>query len=158
MNIRVAGIVRESIVDGEGIRLAVFTQGCPHKCLGCHNPETWSIFGGKTMYTDEILSMLSSNPILSGITLTGGEPFMQIEACADLAKATHEMGKTVWVYTGYTLEHLQSNHRTMDLLEHTDVLVDGPFILEKKTLDLPFRGSSNQRIIPLRDGKPEVIK
>lgn len=158
MKIEIAGIVRESIVDGEGIRFVVFVQGCPHHCPGCHNPETHDVGRGRVVDTCYLIGLLDGNPMLSGVTLSGGEPFLQSAACAEIARAAHRMGKNVWAYSGWVLEELQEMPSAAALLSEVDVLVDGPFVLEKKTLDLPFRGSSNQRIIPLRDGKPEVGK
>ena len=148
MEIRIFGIAEDSIVDGPGLRLAVFTQGCPHHCPGCHNPDSHDPEGGRMGTTEEILEMLDDNPLLDGITLSGGEPFLQPEPCRLLAEATHERGLNVWCYTGYTYEALLGSgpaHRA--LLDAVDVLVDGPFVLEKRSLELKFRGSSNQRLI-----------
>lgn len=151
MELRIAGIEPESIVDGPGFRLAVFAQGCPHHCPGCHNPQTHPFEGGKIMYTDELLAMLDKNPLLRGVTLSGGEPFCQPEAMAQLARQTHQRGKDVVCFTGYTLEQLlemdDSNIRA--LLEQVDILIDGPYIEEQRDLTLLFRGSSNQRLIDL---------
>ena len=104
MNIRIAGTVGDSIVDGPGLRLTVFTQGCPHCCPGCHNPETHDPAGGHDADTGEILAALARNPLASGVTLSGGEPFCQPAACLDIARGAHALGKNVWTYTGYTLE------------------------------------------------------
>ena len=148
MEIRLAGLVDDSIVDGPGLRLAVFTQGCPHHCPHCHNPQSHPFDGGEIRKTEEILDIARDNILLDGITLSGGEPFVQAAACAELAHGAHEAGLNVWCYTGYVYEELlagPSEWRT--LLENVDVLVDGPFVWEKKTLDKRFRGSSNQRIL-----------
>jgi anaerobic ribonucleoside-triphosphate reductase activating protein len=129
----------------------VFTQGCPHHCEGCHNPESHDPEGG-TLYTlDEVEKRFSANPLLSGITLSGGEPFMQPAACAELARRAHEKGLDVWTYTGSTLEqHQQSDDPAVHaLLNETDVLVDGPFILAQRSLELLYCGSKNQRIIDM---------
>lgn len=151
MDIRIANIIEDSIVDGPGLRLTVFTQGCPHHCKGCHNPSTFDPEGGSLISIDEILKRIRENPLLSGITLSGGEPFLQSEPLAMLAKAVKEMGLTVYTYTGFTLEKLQAgfneNPAWKELLYYTDVLIDEPFILEERTLSLPFRGSRNQRLI-----------
>ena len=148
MNIRIAGITNDSVVDGLGIRLTVFTQGCPHHCPGCHNPQSHDFEGGEVYDTDAILEMAQDNFLLDGITLSGGEPFAQAEACAEIAKGAHAIGLNVWCYTGYTYEALLNNNAAFrSLLENIDILVDGPFILEQRTLDAKFRGSSNQRII-----------
>lgn len=153
MLIRVAGITRDSIVDGPGLRLAVFTQGCPHDCDGCHNPQTHRFDGGRLIDTSEIIAMMEGNPLLSGITLTGGEPFCQPEACVELARAAQERGLTVWTYTGYLYEDLilvRGSIAVRRLLRLTDVLVDGPYIEELRTLDIQFRGSRNQRLIDVK--------
>ncbi len=154
MIIRIAGTVDDSIVDGPGLRFAIFTQGCPHSCPGCHNPDTHSFDGGKTVDTQEIINQFSQNPLLDGITLSGGEPFCQPEACLELARAAHEKGLTVWCYTGYVLEQLLQAHdpARMALLEEIDVLVDGPFIQAEKSLELKWRGSKNQRIMKMDGG------
>ncbi len=149
--LRIAGIENESIVDGPGFRLAVFAQGCPHHCPGCHNPQTHPFEGGKLVDTDQLLDMLTANPLLSGITLSGGEPFCQPEAFALLAQQTHEKGKHVMCYTGYTLDQLLASEDTAirSLLEHIDILVDGPYLEAQRDLTLQFRGSANQRLIDL---------
>jgi len=148
MNIRLAGIVDESIVDGPGFRLAVFTQGCPHHCPGCHNPNTHDFDGGKEERTENIIERMRDNVLLDGITLTGGEPFCQPKACAELAREAHLIGLNVWSYSGYTFEELLNGKpEWQELLAEIDVLVDGRFLLEKRTLECRFRGSSNQRLI-----------
>lgn len=147
MKIRIAGIVEESIVDGTGIRYAIFMQGCLRKCKGCQNPATHDINGGRIVDTVELLDAVRKNPLLSGITLTGGEPLLQIDAAIELARETKNLGLNVWCYTGYTLEEITDSAR--ELLKYVDVLVDGPFVEELRDLELEFRGSSNQRIIDL---------
>jgi len=148
MKIRISGIVNDSVVDGPGLRLTVFTQGCPHHCAGCHNPQSHDFEGGEIWDIDAILDLARDNILLDGITLSGGEPFAQAEECAEIAKAAHQSGLNVWCYSGYTFETLSSgNHAWRNLLENIDILVDGPFIMNKKSLDVRFRGSSNQRII-----------
>lgn len=163
MNIRIAGLVNDSIVDGPGLRLTVFTQGCPHRCPGCHNPQSHDFEGGELRDTDEILEMMRDNVLLNGITLSGGEPFAQPEACTALARGAHQFGLSVWCYTGYTFETLlKGDTHWQELLKEIDVLVDGPFILSQRTLDAHFRGSSNQRILDvaqsLKDGKAILSK
>lgn len=153
--IRLAGIVRESIVDGPGIRFAIFTQGCMHNCKGCHNPETHDPLGGYESSTEKIIAEIKKNPLLKGITFSGGDPFLQAKSCAIIAKEVHALNLDVVTYTGYTYEELleksESNSSWSDLLSETDILIDGPFILEQRDLSLKFRGSCNQRIINLRD-------
>lgn len=161
--IRIAGIVNDSIVDGLGFRLTIFTQGCLRRCPGCHNPQTHDFNGGETKDIDEIIELVRKNPLLDGVTLSGGEPFAQATACAAIAKAVHSMGLNVWCYTGYTFEELLTNSGVLrELLNNIDVLVDGPFIEKQKTLNSRFRGSSNQRIIDvsasLREGRAVVIE
>jgi anaerobic ribonucleoside-triphosphate reductase activating protein len=156
MLIRIAGITEDSIVDGPGLRLTVFVQGCPHNCPGCHNPETHRFDGGQIMDTAEIITKMDANPLLDGLTLSGGEPFCQWDACIELADAAHQRGLNVWCYTGYTYRQLTQDG-AHSLLDHIDVLVDGPYIESLRTLELPWRGSRNQRLIDvqesLRQGK-----
>ena len=148
MNIRIAGLVNDSIVDGPGFRFTVFTQGCPHHCPGCHNPQTHDFAAGNDVDTEEIIAKFRKNPLLDGITLSGGEPFCQAEACTEIAKAAKESGLNVWCYSGYTFEELVSGKEEwLLLLQEVDVLVDGRFELENRTLDCRFRGSRNQRLI-----------
>jgi anaerobic ribonucleoside-triphosphate reductase activating protein len=156
--IKVAGIVKESIVDGPGIRMVVFAQGCKHKCKGCHNPNTHTFDGGELIEIDKIISDLKKNTLLDGVTLSGGDPFEQAEKFAVLAQEVKKIGLNVITYTGYTYEQLigYSSERKgyRELLENTDMLVDGPFLMEEKSLLLKFRGSKNQRIIDV----PNSIK
>ena len=149
MKIRLAGVEPESIVDGPGYRLTVFAQGCPHRCPGCHNPQTHDPSGGALKDTQEIIALLGQNPLVRGVTLSGGEPMAQAAAMADIAQAARERGMSVWCYTGYTLEELLSRNdpEQMRLLHLTDVLVDGPFIARERSLELLYRGSRNQRLI-----------
>lgn len=155
MLIRIAGIIKESIVDGPGIRLVVFTQGCRHHCTGCHNPETHSFDSGTFMETDEIVQMVLKNPLLDGITLSGGDPFEQAEACAELAIKVRKLDLNVITYTGYTFEDLVKGFSKKkgwkELIHVTDILVDGRFELERRNLLLKFRGSENQRIINVNE-------
>ena len=148
MNIRIAGVVSESITDGEGIRFAIFMQGCMRNCKGCHNPQTHALDDGKVVDTGELIEQMKNNPLLSGITLTGGEPFLQITPATELAKAAKNLGLNVWCYTGYKFEDLPPE--ADELLKFVDVLVDGEYIEELRDLELKFRGSKNQRIIELR--------
>lgn len=159
MNIRIAGVVNDSIVDGPGLRFSVFTQGCSHHCPGCHNPETHDPQGGHDEDTDALIAKMKKNPLLSGITLTGGDPLEQSAPCLELAKAAHAAGLNVWAYTGYTWEQLleRNDPDQTALLREVDVLVDGPFIQAERSLELDYRGSRNQRLIDvpatLRTGK-----
>ena len=145
----IAGTIAESIVDGPGIRFVVFTQGCPHHCEGCHNQQTHDFDGGTEMDTADILAQMRENPLLSGVTLSGGEPFCQPEPLLEIAKAVHAAGKTVMAYSGYTFEQLcgSEDPAVRALLAECDILVDGPFVLAERDLTLRFRGSRNQRLI-----------
>ncbi len=155
MNIRIAGVVRESIVDGPGLRFTVFTQGCPHNCEGCHNKQTHDFNGGYITTTEKIIAEYQKNPFLKGITFSGGEPTHQARECAEIGKAVKALGGDVVIYSGYTYEELleRSNKEPYidKLLQIADILVDGKFILAKKDLSLKFRGSSNQRVIDLNE-------
>lgn len=149
--IRLYGLVTDSIVDGPGYRTSIFTQGCPHHCPGCHNPESHAPDGGTVWTLDDVEKKFSDNPLLNGITLSGGEPFLQPAACAELARRAHQKGLNVWTYTGYLYEKLLEMAKTDAavgaLLDATDVLVDGPFLLAERSLELEFCGSRNQRLI-----------
>lgn len=159
MKLNIAGVIKESIVDGRGFRYTVFTQGCPHHCHGCHNPQTWDFNGGSEQDTNEIFDDFKQNPMLRGITFSGGEPFCQPAPLAELAKKVHSIGKDVTVYTGYTYEQLlEKNDPDINaLLGETDVLIDGPFIEELKNLELHFRGSENQRLIDMKKTRESGI-
>lgn len=152
MKISLSGITGDSIVDGPGIRLTIFTQGCPHHCPGCHNPQTHDPNGGSWGDTEDIIAAMAENPLLDGITLSGGDPFMQPKECTELAKGAHQHGLNVWTYTGYTWEALftENDPDKITLLKESDVLIDGPFLLAERSLELKFKGSRNQRIIDVK--------
>lgn len=147
--LRIAGTVGESIVDGPGIRYVVFTQGCPHHCPGCHNPETHGFDGGREVGTDTLLADIRRNPLVSGVTFSGGEPFAQAGALLPLAEALRADGRHLMAYTGYTLEELleSPDGAVQALLRTLDLLVDGRFVQEQRSLELRFRGSANQRVL-----------
>ena len=151
--IRISGIVPQSIVDGPGLRMTVFTQGCPHRCLGCHNPQTHDFTGGYDCKVKDILAKFDQNPLLAGLTISGGEPFSQAKQLIPLAKKIRERGKNIWCYTGYTFEEImkmaEGNADIMRFCALIDVLVDGRFVLFKRNLDILFRGSDNQRILDM---------
>lgn len=152
MKIRLArDIQSDSIVDGEGIRTVIWTQGCIHNCKGCHNPDTHSFTDGFLIDIDDINNKLSELEGQSGVTFSGGDPMCQPKECAVIAKHAKEIGLNVWCYTGYTYERLLDISKTdksiLEFLRNIDVLVDGPFILSQKSFDVKFRGSKNQRII-----------
>lgn len=160
--IRLAGVVRESIVDGPGLRFTVFCQGCPHGCEGCHNPATHDFEGGYDCEISKIIAAVDENPLLDGVTFSGGEPMCQPEAFTVLAEELKKRNLNIMVYTGYTYEELlrlaETRPAVGKLLELTDYLVDGRFILAQRDLTLPFRGSTNQRILDMKQtlaaGKP----
>ena len=141
-------------MDGPGIRMTIFTQGCNHHCPGCQNPQTHDFNGGHFIEIDEILSMIDENPLLDGITFSGGDPMDQAAALVPLAREIKERGMNLVIFTGYTYERLMElSHERPDMFElltFADILIDGPFIMAKKSLELKFRGSSNQRIIDVQ--------
>ena len=146
--LNLSGIVSDSIVDGPGIRTCIFSQGCPHHCPGCHNPETWDFGCGTDMDEEVLLEIVRSNPLCRGVTFSGGEPFAQAEGFARFAKLLKEKGYEVASYSGYTFEELlHGSAEQQELLRSIDVLIDGPFLQAEKSLELVFRGSKNQRIL-----------
>lgn len=157
MRISLSGVTGDSIVDGPGLRLTIFTQGCLHHCPGCHNPQTHDPEGGSWADTEDILAAAAENPLLDGITLSGGDPFLQPVPCLALAEGVHKIGLNVWTYTGYTWEALWEENapEKIALLKETDVLVDGPFLLAERSLELRFCGSRNQRLIDVKKSLAE---
>ena len=155
--IRIAGTVDDSIVDGEGIRYTIFVQGCPRRCPGCHNPETQCFEGGRVTTVEEILAEIGGNPLLAGVTFSGGEPFMQPAPLVEIARACHSRGLNVWSYTGFTLQELHARHDTAveALLSEVDVLVDGEYREKERDLTLMFRGSRNQRVIDMKASRKQ---
>ncbi len=152
MKIRLAAYLQpDSIVDGEGIRTVIWTQGCPHHCLGCHNPQTHDMEGGALLTLEEVYTMIDELEEQDGITFSGGDPFVQPEACAKIAKYARTKGYNIWCYTGYTFEQLldlsKDNKAILEFLKEIDVLIDGKFELSKKSYNVVFAGSTNQRII-----------
>lgn len=149
---KIFGLVQDSIVDGPGWRFSCFVQGCPHHCPGCHNPDSHDPNGGTEMTVEEVARQMLSNPLTDGLTLSGGEPFQQPEACLELAKIAHANGLNVWAYSGWTYDHLlhSGTEEQKALLREVDVLVDGPFLLEQRSLTLSWRGSRNQRVIDVQ--------
>ena len=159
MELRIALLIDDSIVDGSGLRYAIYVQGCPHHCPGCHNPQTHDFTGGQVMDTAEIWTEIRENPLLSGITFSGGEPFSQPKPLLELAKKAHDEGLSVWAYSGWTFEELltQGDKDMKALLRETDVLVDGAFQQDQRSLELSFRGSKNQRLIDVQTSLKEGI-
>ncbi|MBR2912905.1 MAG: anaerobic ribonucleoside-triphosphate reductase activating protein [Oscillospiraceae bacterium] len=153
MQLQLSGTANDSIVDGPGLRFTIFVQGCPHRCKGCHNPQTHDFKGGTPADTEELLEKIRRNPLLDGVTFSGGEPFCQALPLAEIGKKVHELGLNTITYTGYTFEELyerRSEEGIGELLAVTDFLIDGPFIEAQKSYQLQFRGSANQRILNCR--------
>ncbi len=154
---------KDSIVDGEGIRAVIWTQGCPHKCPGCHNPETHDYKGGFAKDVEELKKEINSLDDEVGVTFSGGDPFEQPEACLEIAKYCHSVKLNVWCYTGYLYEQLlkkgKDNPAIMNFLKEIDILVDGPFIMKLKSYEIKFRGSKNQRVIDVKESlkKKKVV-
>lgn len=157
--VRISGLINDSIVDGPGIRLTIFTQGCPHHCEGCHNPQTHDFNGGEDVTLESLLEKIRSNPLLDGVTFSGGEPFCQAKQLYELGLEVKKAGMNVVTYTGYTYEylteHTDAENYYGELLSVTDYLVDGPFVLSKRDILLKFKGSSNQRIINVKKSLAE---
>lgn len=158
--IRIAGVVKESIVDGPGIRYVVFTQGCPHKCEGCHNPQTHDFNGGKLVSIEKIVEDIRKDPLIKGITISGGEPFMQANQVAKLIAMLGKDKYNVMVYSGFLYEYLVKNSNEsngyLKLLNLSDILIDGKFDIAKKSELIPFRGSTNQRAIDVKRSLEEA--
>lgn len=151
MKIRILSIVHDTTVDGPGFRTSIYCAGCGHHCVGCHNPQSWDFQGGEDISVDELMREIVSDPF-ADVTFTGGDPFFQPEAFAELARRIHaETSKTIWAYTGFLFETILQHSAQNALLSQIDVLVDGPFVQSKHTPDLLFCGSSNQRIINVPD-------
>ena len=154
--LNLSGIVQDSIVDGPGIRTTIFCQGCPHHCPGCHNPETWDFGCGTDVPVEDLVDVVRSNPLCRGVTFSGGEPFAQAAGIAKLAQLLKERGYEVASYSGYTFEELlNGSDDQKELLASIDILIDGPFLLAQKSLEVPFRGSRNQRILDVKKSLAE---
>ena len=147
--LRVVDIVDGTSVDGPGLRTSIYFAGCDHRCPGCHNPSTWDFRAGYDMTVDQLMRRIIDNDF--NVTFSGGDPLYQLQPLTTLARAVKAAGKTIWCYTGFIYEDLLADSRYGEILSLIDVLVDGPFILALRDTDLRFRGSSNQRIISLRN-------
>ncbi|MCL6634443.1 MAG: anaerobic ribonucleoside-triphosphate reductase activating protein [Peptococcaceae bacterium] len=151
MELRIAGTIGESVVDGPGLRFVVFVQGCRHHCKGCHNPDTWDPAGGTAVDAEHLLAQIRAARLIKGVTFSGGEPFLQAAPLAWLGREVKKLGLDVITFTGYTWERLlalaREDRAVEELILASDYIVDGPFILAERDLALPFRGSRNQRII-----------
>lgn len=156
IKIRLANKIQlDSILDGDGIRSVIWFQGCLHNCKGCHNPETHLLNGGKEYDIKQIKNQIDKLKNQDGITLSGGDPLFQVEAAFEIAKHSKEKGLNVWCYTGYTFEELikkaETEYKLKEFLENIDVLVDGKFMINQKSMNLKFRGSKNQRILDMQE-------
>ena len=150
-DIKLSGIIEESYTDGIGIRYTIFVQGCAHKCYNCQNPETWDFNSGKFVKIDTLITAIKANPLLDGVTISGGDPMYQPLQIFDLVKRIkQETNLNIWIYTGFTYEECIKNKDMLKILEYTDVLVDGPYKESDRSLQLRFRGSKNQRIIDVQ--------
>ena len=156
-DIRIAGIVGDSIVDGPGLRMAIFFQGCLRGCAGCHNPGSWALTGGRGIEAGALLAEIDKNPLLTGVTFTGGEPLLRAGALIPLAEGIGERGLDLAVYTGWVFEDVlaDGDPDVLRLLRLASVIVDGPFMIEQKSLLLPFRGSGNQRVLDAKKSLSE---
>ena len=154
--LELSGIVSDSIVDGPGIRTAIFSQGCPHHCPGCHNPETWEFGCGTKIPVEAVVEIVQSNPLCRGVTFSGGEPFAQAAGFAKLAQLLKEKGYEVASYSGFTFEELlKGSEEQKKLLSSIDILIDGRFVMAQKSLEIAFRGSRNQRILDVKKSLAE---
>jgi len=151
---RLSGITQESLVDGPGLRYVIFTQGCAHQCPHCQNPETWDMDAGKEYSARQLIRLLKQQKkTKQGVTFSGGEPFLQASELAEVALAARQMGWDVVTYTGFTYEELieDANGGVKALLSASDILIDGRYVHALRSIELPFRGSSNQRIIDIAE-------
>lgn len=154
MKIRILNILEQTMADGPGFRTAIYCAGCAHRCPGCHNPQSWDFTAGHEVTVEQLLDIIKADT-MSDVSFSGGDPFYQADAFTELARRIKtETDKTIWCWTGFTLEEIQADPQLAQMLPWLDVLVDGPFILEQRDTSLLFRGSPNQRIIYLK-GKPD---
>lgn len=155
--ISVLDIVEQTMADGPGLRTSIYCAGCRHHCPGCHNPQSWNIENGHWMSVDEILDVIKADEF-SNVSFSGGDPFFQVDAFTELARRIkEETHKTIWCWTGFTIEAIRADEHLAQMLPYIDVLVDGPFILEQRDTQLLFRGSPNQRIIYLTPKEDDII-
>ncbi len=153
--LQVIDIVDGTSVDGPGLRTSIYFAGCPHHCFGCHNPHTWNYNAGQEMTIDKIMERIIENDF--NVTFSGGDPLAQIDSLIILAKKIKDIGKTIWCYTGYCYEEIISNKSLSKILPYIDVIVDGKFIIKLKESGLLFRGSSNQRLIDVRQSTTDNL-
>lgn len=147
--LQVLDIVDGTIVDGPGLRTSIYLAGCKHQCPGCHNPQSWDFKAGHPMSIEEIIDHIEENDF--NVTLSGGDPLYQLDSVIHLCQRIKELGKNIWLYTGFTYEEILADPQLSKITEWVDTIVDGPFIAELRDISLRFRGSSNQRIITLHE-------
>ncbi len=154
-----APLEHDNIVNGDGLRAVLWTQGCPNHCPGCQNPETWDYDAGYLVKIEDIEQELSTFKGQAGLTFCGGEPFVQSVACKEIADfVRQELGWNVWSFSGFTYEIIKEYGREpWEFLKSLDTLIDGPFILAQRDLSLRFRGSKNQRLLYLKQGAGEIL-
>lgn len=154
MDLRIAGITKDSVVDGPGLRLVIFTQGCPHNCQGCHNPQTHDQLGGRVVDTGDMVNLIDSAKLIRGVTFSGGEPFLQAGALAEIANHISSKDRDIVTYTGFLFEELLAMGLRVpaisELLRATDILIDGRYVSAERDISLAFRGSRNQRLIDVK--------
>lgn len=161
--VKLAGIIHESLINGPGMRRVLFAQGCMHNCKGCFNTHTHSFNDGEAFNIGNIINDIKKNPLIKGVTFSGGDPVEQADAFSQIAKEVKKLNKDIWCYTGYTFEEILKNSdkkvELRELIENIDVLVDGKFDISKKDDNLKYRGSSNQRIVDVKESlsKGEVV-
>ena len=157
MRIKVLDIIEQTMADGPGLRISIYCAGCAHHCPGCHNPQSWNFGGGRWMDVDDLMDIIKADTI-SNVSFSGGDPFYQVEAFTELARRIKdETRKTIWCWTGFTIEEIRSDDRLSMLLPYLDALVDGPYVASLRDTSLLFRGSSNQRIIYLTPPPDDYI-
>lgn len=153
--LRVAGIQPSSIVDGPGFRYTLFLQGCSHHCDGCHNPATWDKNGGKEMTVEDILADIKKEYYIDGVTVSGGEPLEQAKELKKLLYLLKEENYHIVLFSGYTFEQIKENENMATCLAYVDVLIDGEYKKDLRSLSLRFRGSENQRVIDVPESLSE---
>ena len=153
--LRVLDILHGTVVDGPGLRSSIYFAGCKHHCPGCHNPESWDFGGGVEKTVDEIFYEIEKNGF--NVTLSGGDPlFQDVDELISLVKKIKSLGLNIWLYTGYTIEKVLDLNIYNELLKYIDVVVEGPFVMEKRDTSLFYRGSSNQRIVKIIWNKDKI--
>lgn len=157
MKIRLAAPLQlDSVVDGEGLRMVLWFQGCEIHCPHCHNQQTWDIDGGKEYNLNDILRQINDyKDRYNGITLSGGHPLLQPKQCLEIVKYCKEINLNVWLYSGLIFENIIKNDIFKNILEYTDVLIDGAYIDSLRDITLKWRGSSNQRVIDVQKSLKE---